>query len=665
MLHKPIFAISALVLMLRHCSAVNTCLRTCRACRSLGEGRLKDFLERSKIFFNLPSLKLRQAQQVLRQVFTAEQCRSIRTSAEKKLSLTFFFSLLFISAHAEHTFVAHVWEPRANHTDHHNKSHQDFSHDTSNNNIHSSHSHKRHSNSYTAQDFKQHFATRGFTENQILNQRCLYMFDEFVKFAQTYSSYKCTIQQLHAELKNLHWWQKAYYTFTGTYCSGLQKRIQFLYNQLHTLKNQTPTHNEPIIRDISLETFQTQLSEYRELKSTYQEYAPSLSHAIDKRLDAYHNLAGANNFLHYVGTSYNLNNNVKQLLHKYNCDTARFTQCYGNKVQHAIHQESLNLLDRIDHLSPNSMLYDHQEALVDFTVAMVDYNHEGLTDKATTIADFCWTLLDYGQAITEGAALGIHSAITDILNNPIEATVAIVASKPLLAYQLSKVLYNVADIGITAITNLDHAKDKWNKYAEPLNNIIDAISKKKITMRDAVKGSTAFVVGLTAQSKLLGGLGKFCNTIKQKSINFAKNNPLLKPQEYLTTPEGLLFKATANTNKLKQSGQATASHLKSNVENKVTKIQPSINQTSIAILKNGYYEVNGFKFTEYYYNRLWKNGRGAPSLIAKSILDNTLQIIPDPEKIPGFFKYFAEGWEMVYNPTTKIVSHIQQLKIKK
>ena len=54
----------------------------------------------------------------------------------------------------------------------------------------------------------------------------------------------------------------------------------------------------------------------------------------------------------------------------------------------------------------HSLLYDHQEALIDFTVAMVDYNHEGLTDKAMSIGDMCWTLLDYGQAIAEGAALG-------------------------------------------------------------------------------------------------------------------------------------------------------------------------------------------------------------------------------------------------------------------
>jgi len=203
---------------------------------------------------------------------------------------------------------------------------------------------------------------------------------------------------------------------------------------------------------------------------------------------------------------------------------------------------------------------------------MADYNHAHYTDKAMHIADFCWTLLDYGQAIAEGAALGVYSAAHDILAHPIEATINIVAGKQILAYQLCKVLYNVADIGVTALINTDHAKDKWDKYTEPLNDIIDRINKKEITLRDAIKGGTALVVRYKAQGKLLGGLGKFCNTIKQKSINFIQNNPVFSPQEYFTTPEGLLFKATAQSSKFEHFKQGNAgSNLKNIINNKLSK----------------------------------------------------------------------------------------------
>ena len=41
-------------------------------------------------------------------------------------------------------------------------------------------------------------------------------------------------------------------------------------------------------------------------------------------------------------------------------------------------------------------------------------------------------------------------------------------------------------------------------------------------------------------------------------------------------------------------------------------VDTEINQTCQVILKDGYYEVNDMKFTEYYYNRLWNKGRGVP-----------------------------------------------------
>ena len=467
-------------------------------------------------------------------------------------TFTLFSILAFSSVHPEyHSMQTTMYwsnqgnnksfkEPKSDHSYGHN--------DTWNNSrAGSGYSHHYHFDRYNTQEFREHFTQRGYTEKEILNQRCLYMFDEFVKFAQTYSSYKCTIQQLHAELKKLNIVQKIYYMAKGTYCSGLQKRIHYLYNQLSTLKNEAPACKEPIIREHSFATFPQHHAEYKALGDIYHAHIPSLSNAIEKRIDAFNDMTKGDYALQYVSKSYNLNNDVKQLLNKYGYDTTRFTQCYGHQLHQAIHQESLDLLDHIDSLPATSLLYDHQEALIDFTVAMTDYNHEGITDKAMNIADFCWTLLDYGQAIAEGAALGAYTAVTDLVHHPIEATINIVAGKQVLMYQLSKVLYNVADIGVTALSNFDHAKDKWNKYAEPLNNIIDAINKKKITVRDVLKGGTAFVVGYKVQGKLLGGLGKFCNTIKQKSINFVKNNSLLNPQEYLTTPEGLLFKATTKS----------------------------------------------------------------------------------------------------------------------
>jgi hypothetical protein len=87
-----------------------------------------------------------------------------------------------------------------------------------------------------------------------------------------------------------------------------------------------------------------------------------------------------------------------------------------------------------------------------------------------------------------------------------------------------------------------------------------------------------------------------------------------------------------------------------------------INQGSKAILKNNYYEVNGFKFSKYYYEHLWETGRKAPSLIAGEVLAGGYKTaIPDVAKT-GFYKYIYGGWEMVYNPVTKEIWHLQPIK---
>lgn len=465
--------------------------------------------------------------------------------------------------------------------------HSDFSHDSTRSDFagHGLSGRTNNFEKYTPQDFQHYFVRSGYTEREILYQRCLYMHDEFVKYAQTYSGYKDTIQKLYAELKNLNLIQKAYCVVKGTYCKGLQDRIAYLYKELNTIKvipQDSNFYKEPAPDKLSSNTkvtnsdpavFAEQFAEYKALECIYDIYVPCLAKAINARLDIYRDIATKDSLLDCVKKSYNLINNVKRILSYYGHELVPFTECFGNQLQQVIHQESLNILDCIDTLRHDSLLYDHQEALVDFAVAMVDYNHAGLIDKAMSIGDLCWTLLDYGQAIAEGAALGVYSAVGDILTNPIEATVCLVAGKEVLAYQLCKVLYNVADIGATAMSDYDRAKEKWNKYAEPLNNIIAAIKKKEITIRDAIKGGTAFVVGYRAQGKLLGGLGKFCTTIKHKSINFVKNSPLLEPVEYLTTPEGLLFKSTVQSNKFKNVKQSAASNLKNNINDKIAKNQ--------------------------------------------------------------------------------------------
>lgn len=394
---------------------------------------------------------------------------------------------------------------------------------------------------YRADQLHQYFCDNHYSEQQILEQELLYLSDEFVKVAKTCSGYNQAIEDLHTKFEKFGASKKIFHFFTGGYASGLKLQIKRLYQEIQCKKKYQEQQKEKLF------------AEYKDLEIVYQHYSPLLAHAIEKRIEA--------------------------------------QRCSSNQLQHVIELESIEIINEVKLLPFCSILYPHQAALVDCATAVSDYSKEGFLDKAMCVADFCWSLLDYGQAIAEGAALGLYSAAHDILTSPIEATVSIVAGKQILAFQLCKVLYHVADIGVTAISNFEKAQEKWNKYSEPLNNIIDAISKKEITLRDAIKGGTAFIVGYKAQGKLLGGLGKFCNTIKRKSIHFLKNNPLINPQDYLATPEGWLFKATSRSHK---QHSETVTSLKNNIDNKTIK-----NKNTFSLQKKGSLIIEqGGKFSE-------------------------------------------------------------------
>lgn len=79
-----------------------------------------------------------------------------------------------------------------------------------------------------------------------------------------------------------------------------------------------------------------------------------------------------------------------------------------------------------------------------------------------------------------------------------------------------------------------------------------------------------------------------------------------------------------------------------------------------AAVDNGYVDLGGFKFSEKYYQKLFDTGRTAPVTVAREVLASATSKTAD--RLPGFFRYEGAGWEMVYNPTTREVWHLQPLK---
>ena len=75
-----------------------------------------------------------------------------------------------------------------------------------------------------------------------------------------------------------------------------------------------------------------------------------------------------------------------------------------------------------------------------------------------------------------------------------------------------------------------------------------------------------------------------------------------------------------------------------------------------------FYSAGGIKIEKTYYDRLWEQGRPAPFLQVKEVLASSPKIVPDPRGMPGYYRYEGAGLEMIYNPVTGQVGHIQPLR---
>lgn len=280
------------------------------------------------------------------------------------------------------------------------------------------------------------------------------------------------------------------------------------------------------------------------IQDVYQEYGLSDNGRYERRKQALDSMTKGGCV--YETKSYIVSPAAAQFIRDMGTDVTEYHTCYGNQLQQVIHQECIDGIDQLALLSATSVVHPYKESMILCFDAAREYNQVGAVDKATAVTDFCGSLLDYGKAILEGAIEGAIGAIQDLLEHPGQALLCAVAGEYVLAYQLSKILYNVADIGITYALDVERGKKQWDEYIAPVSQLIDAISNKELSLRNGLKGATQFAMQWKAQGKLLKGMNKFFKTAKIRVLEFAKNNPVAVPEQYMTTPEGILLKASYN-----------------------------------------------------------------------------------------------------------------------
>lgn len=373
---------------------------------------------------------------------------------------------------------------------------------------------------------------------------------------------------------------------------------------------------------------------------------------------------------------------IKEFLISKGLDPKKFDHCYGHQVQQAIHLDILRQVVKQKDLSGLALIDQSQVCkLRDLATKVTDlsrqHNALGNIEQSGMLSSFCWQLMHHvenagkytidtargvGEGIVQGGQNFIHT-----VTHPQE-TIEGFVNLGKTALKAVQVQQHLNDISILKphTENLKLEAKFFEACKEAgFKDLNDSIAHriKNGTWRENVRDVTAIVVENCLMGEIMPAAGKAATTvgnlveatgINTKALAERLAHKLKVPVISVATADGIEIKVANNIKNAAKQDAIIAPNSAS------TNINTYINKTSTAILKDGYYEVNGFKFTKYYYERVWNTGRGGPSLVAKEILDNATHIVVD--RRPGFFRYEYGGWELVYNPQTKEIWHVQPMK---
>ncbi|HEV2600958.1 MAG TPA: hypothetical protein VGT41_01540 [Candidatus Babeliales bacterium] len=328
----------------------------------------------------------------------------------------------------------------------------------------------------------------------------------------------------------------------------------------------------------------------QELQEFCDDYDYGISNHFERRQKAYGDMQ--QNGAVYVTRAYTVSKEARKLVRTHIKPSipyeSRFTSCYGNQLQQVAHQDCLYLLEKTVEAGPGSFIRKNEEALVHTIDAAREYNHVGHTEKSFHIIDFCYSLLDYAQAIAQGTAQriagaiteciqhpvqtglylldcsnaiaegieqGISGAIVDSITHPVQTGLYLIAGKYVLGYQLCKLACNVIDIAYADFYDPVKGKEKWDAFIKPIDNLINAFTSSEVSTRDKVKTTSQLMTQWRAHSQLTKGLGGLFAKAKTSALNWIRKNPLAPPEGFLATPEGVLLNASHDVGKSKGVAQ--------------------------------------------------------------------------------------------------------------
>ena len=274
---------------------------------------------------------------------------------------------------------------------------------------------------------------------------------------------------------------------------------------------------------------------------------------------------------------YEISPALQQFLIDHNLTIDNYKRLYGNQLQHAMHVNTLNLIQKehellTPHVIKNSALHDFANLTVPMTDLSRAYNKVGDVLQSSMISNFCWQMIDYIEkscsllentsvAIIRGAGLATLDKAQNLYQigtHPIDSFKNIITSLGNLGQTALKLVDQI-DRTLGNITSRDEVTRiktliEINKCNEALLNTVIKFAKEEglpgVAEKIAYHG-TSLVLDTALITKSIHLLNKFATIATSdkmgKFVREVANATTKAPEVEAITAEGAVVKIPQST----------------------------------------------------------------------------------------------------------------------
>ncbi len=309
-------------------------------------------------------------------------------------------------------------------------------------------------------DESKEWTTNQFTDhcshysNQGLTAYYFYDNPNFCAYLKTLPKYKDHINRLHKEFHHCRKCKKRILKETGFSEKKFKNIICQFHEQLQHEEKLTQQRKRQNKRKLKSKRNQKhkipedQLNQLQKLYAQYkQKQVPQIvvdkslnNRIIEDRKNALADTLTEN--MPWKEKLYTLKPQAKELLNSQNLDKFNYEVCYGNEIQQQLHGEFVTIVNKASEIR-NATDADIMRLVASMSEVGLECTHKGHIQQATTLANACWTFLDYGKAIAMGAFEGVVLDQVDMIIHPVQTIKNVGSLLSNVGYYFGKAIYDM------------------------------------------------------------------------------------------------------------------------------------------------------------------------------------------------------------------------------